>query len=177
VTLDPDDQQTIHDGPRFDVVRATFGEKEREWVRAPDAVAVVAYDDDVVYLVRQPREAIGRDDVLELPAGIMDVEGESPLETGKRELREEIGYEAGAWVHATTFFSTSGFTDEQVHVYLATGLRKVAEPDADGEEGIELVTWPLDQLDGLIDGNADAKTLVGLLWLRRAQLIGGGAGR
>ncbi len=177
MTPDPVDRQTIHDGPRFNVVRATFGEKEREWVEAPDAVAVVAYDDDVVYLVRQPREAIGRDDVLELPAGIMDVDGESPLETGRRELREEIGYEADAWVHATTFFSTSGFTDERVHVYLATGLRKVAEPDADGEEGIELVTWPLDQLDGLIDGNADAKTLVGLLWLRRAQLIGGSAGR
>ncbi len=177
MTPDPVDRQTIHDGPRFNVVRATFGEKGREWVEAPDAVAVVAYDDDVVYLVRQPREAIGRDDVLELPAGIMDVDGESPLETGRRELREEIGYEADAWVHATTFFSTSGFTDERVHVYLATGLRKVAEPDADGEEGIELVTWPLDQLDGLIDGNADAKTLVGLLWLRRAQLIGGSAGR
>ena len=87
MTLDPSDKQTIHDGPRFDVVRATFGEKEREWVVAPDAVAVVAYDEEVVYLVRQPREAIGRDDVLELPAGIMDVEGESPLETGKRELR------------------------------------------------------------------------------------------
>ena len=175
MTPDPDDRQTIHDGPRFNVVRAMFGEKEREWVEAPDAVAVVAYDDDVVYLVRQTREAIGRDDVLELPAGIMDVEGESPLETGERELREEIGYEADAWVHATTFFSSSGFTDEQVHVYLATGLRKVAEPDAEGEEGLDLVRGPLHAIDELIDANADAKTLVGLLWLRRAQLAGGTA--
>ncbi|CAA9515829.1 MAG: ADP-ribose pyrophosphatase [uncultured Solirubrobacteraceae bacterium] len=173
---DPDDQTTIHDGPRFKVLKGTFGDKQREWVEAPDAVAVVAYDDQQVYLVRQPREAIGRDDVLEIPAGIMDVEGESPLETGKRELEEEIGMQADDWLHATTFFSTSGFTDEQVHVFLATGLRKVAEPDVEGEEGIELVTWPIDQIDGLIDGNADAKTLVGLLWLRRAQLNGGTAG-
>ena len=159
---------TIHDGPRFTVKRGEFDGKTREWVEAPDAVAVVAYDDRQLYLVRQMREAIGRDDVLELPAGIMDVEGESPLDTAKRELVEEIGMQADNWLHATTFYSSSGFTDEQVHIYLATGLSKVGEPDADGEEGIELVTWPLDDLDGLIDSNADAKTLVGLLWLRRA---------
>ena len=177
MTIEPDDQHTIHDGARFSVHRGTFGEREREWVEAPDAVAVVAYDDEQVYLVRQPREAIGRGDVLEIPAGIMDVEGESPLETAKRELEEEIGMQADGWVHATTFFSSSGFTSEEVHLFLATGLTKVAEPDADGEEEIELVTWPLDQIDGLIDGNADAKTLVGLLWLRRAQLNEGAAGR
>src|SRR5687767_10296879 len=125
---DPDDQITLHDGPRFSVHKGTFGEKVREWVAAPDAVAVVAYDEQHVYLVRPPREAIGRDDILEVPAGIMDVEGESPLETGKRELEEEIGMQADTWLHATTFFSTAGFTDEQVHVFLATGLRKVAEP-------------------------------------------------
>ena len=176
-TTDPEDQQTIHDGPRFSVHRARFGDKEREWVEPPDAVAVLAYDDKQVYLVRQLREAIGRDDVLEVPAGIMDVEGESPLETGQRELEEETGLQADGWIHATTFFTSSGFTSERVHLYLATGLSKVGEPDADGEEGIELVTWPLDQIDGLIDGNADAKTLVALLWLRRAQLNGGSAGR
>ena len=169
MTPDPTNEETLHDGPRFSVRRADFGEKTREWVDAPDSVAVVAYDEQQVYLVRQPREAIGRGDVLEIPAGIMDVEGESPLETAKRELEEEIGMRADGWVHATTFFSSSGFTSEEVHLFLATGLTKVAEPDADGEEEIELVTWPLDQIDGLIDGNADAKTLVGLLWLQRAR--------
>jgi 8-oxo-dGTP pyrophosphatase MutT (NUDIX family) len=171
-TPDPTNEELLHDGPRFSVHRAEFDGRTREWVQAPDAVAVVAYDDEQLYLVRQPREAIGRDDVLELPAGIMDEEGEAPIDTARRELREEVGMEAEHWVHATSYFSSSGFTDEEVHVFLATGLTKVAEPDAEGEEGLELVTWPLADLDGLIDGNADAKTLVGLLWLRRARDVG-----
>ena len=175
--LDPHDEQTIHDGPRFTVKKASFGsgedEREREWIESPDAVAVLAYDDDNLYLVRQAREAIGRDDVLELPAGLMDVEGESPLDTAKRELEEEIGIEADEWIQATSYFSSSGMTDEVTHVFLATGLREVSEV----EEGIERVTWPLADLDGLIDGNPDAATLIGALWLRRAQLNGGTAGR
>jgi 8-oxo-dGTP pyrophosphatase MutT (NUDIX family) len=174
-TPDARNEETIYDGPRFSVHRADFDGANREWVSVPDAVAVVAYDDEQLYLIRQTREAIGRGDILELPAGIMDEEGETPLETARRELVEEIGMEAEDWVHATTYFSSSGFNDEQVHVFLATGLRKVGEPDPEGEEGIELVTWPLAQLDGLIDGNADAKTLVGLLWLRRALDAGGTA--
>ena len=177
--LDPQNEQTIHDGPRFAVKKATFGtadgesEREREWIESPAAVAILAYDDEQLYLVRQPREAIGRDDVLELPAGLMDVEGERPLDTAKRELEEEVGLEADEWVHATSYFSSSGMTDEVTHVYLATELRQVSEP----EEGLEVVTWPMADLDGLIDGNPDAATLIGLLWLRRAQLLGGTAGR
>ena len=169
-TLDPQDEATIYEGPRFSVHRARFpGDRTREWVRAPTSVAVVAYDEENVYLVRQPREAVQRGDVLEVPAGIMDVDGEGPLETAKRELIEEIGMDAADWVEATSFFSSIGFVDEVVHVFLATGLTKVGEADESGEEQIEVVAWPLDQLDGLIDGNADAKTLIGLLWLQRAR--------
>jgi ADP-ribose pyrophosphatase len=176
VSLDPVDEETIYEGPRFGVHRASFGQgdqqRQREWIEAPDAVGVVAYDDEQVYLVRQAREAIGRDDVPEIPAGLMDEPGEGPLDTAKRELREELGLEADNWVQATTFFSSSGFTDEVVHVFLATGLEKVGPV----EDGIELVTWPLADLDGLIDGNADAKTLIGLMWLSRARRLGGAAG-
>lgn len=177
--LDPENEQVVYDGPRFAVRRAEFrgGERTREWVDTPDAVAIVAYDDEQLYLIRQAREAIGRDDTLEVPAGLMDVEGESPVETARRELREEIGMEAADWLHATTYFSSSGYTNEQVHVFLATGLTKVAEPDADGEEGLDLVTWPLGDLDGLIDGNVDSKSLIGLMWLQRARANGGAAGQ
>jgi 8-oxo-dGTP pyrophosphatase MutT (NUDIX family) len=177
VSLDPVHDETLHDGPRFTVRRGVFrdddggGERTREWVEAPDAVAVVAYDDAHVHLVRQAREAIGRADVLELPAGLMDEPGEAPVDTARRELREEIGLDAADWVHATSYFSSSGFTDEEVHVFLATGLTRVGPV----EEGIEHVTWPLADLDGLIDGNVDAKTLVGLLWLQRARAAGGAA--
>jgi ADP-ribose pyrophosphatase len=174
--LDPKHEETIHDGPRFTVKRGTFGsgddERHREWIESPAAVAVVAYSDTELYLVRQAREAIGRADLLELPAGLMDVEGESPLETAKRELEEEVGVTAADWIEGPSFFSSSGMTDEVTHVFLATGLTRTS----DVEEGIELVTWPLADLDGLIDGVSDAKTLVGLLWLRRAQLLGGTAG-
>jgi ADP-ribose pyrophosphatase len=175
-TPEPRDEQLIHDGPRFRVHRARFGpDRTREWVSAPASVAVVPYDDDNVYLVRQPREAVQRADVLEIPAGVMDVPGESPEQTGRRELIEEIGMDASEWRQATSFFASIGFTDEVVHVFLATGLTKVGEPDESGEEQIEVVAWPLDELDALIDGNADAKTLIGLLWLRRARLLGGSA--
>ena len=169
--------ETVYEGKlatvRIEKFRHEDGEEvTREIVVHGGAVGMVAHDDEQVYLVRQAREAIGRDDVPEIPAGLMDEPGEGALETGKRELREELGLEAENWVQATTFFSSSGFTDEVVHIFLATGLEKVGPV----EDGIELVTWPLADLDGLIDGNADAKTLIGLLWLSRARQLGGAAG-
>ena len=168
MTLEPRDEETIYDGPRFSAKRATFpGDRTREWVDAPDSVAVVPYDEENVYLVRQPREAVRRDDVLEVPAGVMDVEGESALETGRRELVEEIGMRARDWSEPKSFYTSIGFVDEVVHVFLATGLEKVGDPDESGEEQIELVAWPLEDLDTLIDRNEDSKTLVGLLWLQR----------
>ena len=147
---------------------------EREVIGHPGAVAVVAHDDERVWLVRQPREAAGEPDLLELPAGKLDVEGEEPLETAKRELAEEIGKAASDWRELTSFYTSPGFTDERVIVYLATGLSD-ASAEADESERIEIVPWPLGRLDEAIESCHDSKSLVGLLWLaaERAGVLGG----
>jgi ADP-ribose pyrophosphatase len=152
---------------RVDRFRHEDGEEvEREIVSLHGAVAVVAHDDECIYLVRQPREPIGVPDLLELPAGKLDQEGEDALETGKRELAEEIGKAAEHWEHLQTYWSSPGFSDEEVHVYLATGLSD-AEGETDEDERIDVEAWPLERLDELIERCADGKSLVGLLELRR----------
>jgi 8-oxo-dGTP pyrophosphatase MutT (NUDIX family) len=145
---------------------------EREVVDHPGAVGVVAYDDEFVYLVRQPREAVGEERLLELPAGKLDVEGESPLETAKRELAEEIGKEAGSWEELKRFYTSPGFADEQVELFLATDLSD-ADPEPDAAERIEVVPWPLDDLDAAITECADSKSLIGLLLFRDRRRAGG----
>ena len=102
---------------------------------------------------------------VELPAGKLDKEGEAPLDTAKRELAEEIGKGARTWEHLTTFYGSPGFSDEQVHIYLATDLYDQSA-EADENERIKIVRVPLSTLDDAIRENRDAKTLVGLLWLK-----------
>ncbi len=168
--IEPLGGETVFEGSQFSVrverFRHADGETvERELVRRQDAAAIVAYDDEHVWLVRQPREAILAWP-LEIPAGKLDVEGESPLQTAKRELAEEIDREADEWEHVITFHPTTGYSDEVVHVYAATGLRRSDTEPIPGER-IEIVRWPLDDLDGAIAATTDAKTLLGLSWLRR----------
>jgi 8-oxo-dGTP pyrophosphatase MutT (NUDIX family) len=138
---------------------------EREVVGHPGAVAVVAHDERFVYLVRQPREAVGEEALLELPAGKLDVDGETPLETARRELSEEIGKAASEWRELKRIYTTPGFADERVWIYLATGLSDT-EGEPDPGERIEVVAWPLDGLDAAIEECEDAKSLVGLLLFR-----------
>jgi 8-oxo-dGTP pyrophosphatase MutT (NUDIX family) len=140
-------------------------EAEREIVAHPGAVGVVAHDGERVYLVRQPREAVGVQALLEVPAGKLDEEGEDALGTAKRELAEEIGKGAETWEHLTTFWSSPGFAAEEVHLYLATDLYDEGA-EAEEEERIQVVTYPLDRLDDAIAECQDSKSLVGLLWLR-----------
>ena len=142
-------------------------EVERDVVRHPGAAAIVAHDGEQLWLVRQPRQAVGDPDSLEIPAGLLDQAGETPLETAKRELAEEIGKQAQSWTPLTEYRSSVGFTDEVVHVFLAEELSDVpGEADADDDERIEIVHWPLAGLADLIDQVTDAKTLIGLLLLR-----------
>jgi 8-oxo-dGTP pyrophosphatase MutT (NUDIX family) len=137
---------------------------EREIVGHPGAVAVVAHDGETLWMVRQPREAVG-EELLELPAGKLDEDGEDALATAKRELAEEIGKGAKTWKHLTTFWASPGFSDERIHVYLATDLYD-EQAHTDEIERIEIVPVPLADLDDLIRSNTDAKSLVGLLWFR-----------
>src|SRR5205823_12691792 len=109
---------------------------EREIISHPGAVAVVVHDGEQVWLVRQPREAVG-EYLLELPAGKLDEEGEDALATAKRELAEEIGKAAKNWQHLTTFYASPGFSDEQIHVYLATDLYD-EHAQSDENERIEI---------------------------------------
>ena len=151
---------------RVDSFRHDDGEVvEREVVGHPGAVTVVAHDGEYLYLVHQPREAANVQSLLELPAGKLDEEGEDPLATAKRELAEEIGKGARTWVHLTTFWASPGFSDEQIHVYLATDLYD-EHAEAEEMERIEIERVPLGQLDDLIGRCTDGKSLVGLLWFR-----------
>jgi ADP-ribose pyrophosphatase len=161
------DSKVVYEGKiatvRQDEFRHSDGSTAtREIVGHPGAVAVVAHDDLHVYLVRQPREAVGEEALLELPAGKLDVPGESPLDCAKRELAEEIGKGASEWRELKRFYTSPGFAEEEVIVYIATELHD-ASAEAEEEERLEIVPWPLADLDGAIQECRDSKSLVGML--------------
>jgi 8-oxo-dGTP pyrophosphatase MutT (NUDIX family) len=160
-------------GVRMDRFRYVDGTtSEREVVAHPGAVAILAHDERFIYLVRQPREAVGEPALLELPAGKLDVQGEEPLQTARRELAEEVGKQAGDWRELKRFYTSPGFAEEVVHLFLASELSDSDRREGD-EERIEVVPWPLERLDDAIDACSDAKSLVGLLLFRSLR----GAGR
>ena len=142
-------------------------EVSREKVWHPGAVGIVAVGEDYVWLTRQPREVAGMNDSLEIPAGKLDVAGEPPLETAKRELIEEVGVTASRWEPLYEFFTSPGFSDERVWIFLATDLTELpggAEPD-EGER-ISAERWPLDRIDEAIAQCQDSKSLIALLHLK-----------
>ncbi len=163
--------RTVYEGPvadvRIDEFRYPDGStSERQVVAHPGAVTIIAHDHEHVWLVRQPREPVEEEALLELPAGKLDVEGESPRECAQRELVEEIGKSAGEWRELKRFYISPGLTSEEMWLFLATDLTD-AEHEPDPEERIEIVPWPLADLDGAIEACADSKSLVGLLLLRQ----------
>jgi len=140
-------------------------EVSREKVWHAGAVGIVAIDERCVWLTRQPREVVGAQRSLEIPAGKLDVPGESPLQTAQRELGEEIGKRAQSWREILSFHTSPGFSDERVWLFLATELADAGPAQADEDERIEVVPWPLERLQEAIAECDDAKTLVALLWL------------
>jgi 8-oxo-dGTP pyrophosphatase MutT (NUDIX family) len=168
--FEPLEGRTIYEGKivtlRVERFRYPDGEEvEREIVRHQGAVGVVVHDDADVFLVRQPRETVGDPDFLEIPAGRLDVDGEAALHAAQRELAEEIGKAAETWEPILEFVSSVGVMDERIHLFHATGLSD-AHAEAEHNERIEIVRWPLNDLDGAIAATRDAKTLIGLLWLK-----------
>jgi ADP-ribose pyrophosphatase len=165
--MKPDASRRAFAGEQISVDVERWGETEREIVRHPGAVAIVAIDaEDRVVLVRQPREAAGKR-LLELPAGTREPD-EEPLETAQRELEEEVGLHGGNWRLAATFFSTPGFCDERVWVYLAEGAED-GDADPDENEEIDIVRIPVAELDEHLEDIEDAKTLAGLLLYLRER--------
>ena len=138
--------ETLHTGKIFalrrDDVRMPGGKiVTREIVEHYGAVAIVAIDDEGrIPMVHQYRHPFGRR-LWELPAGLLDVNGEAPHLTAARELREEVGLQAQTWQVLVDLDSTPGFSDESVRVYLATALTQVDRPEAHDEEADMTTQW------------------------------------
>lgn len=145
-------------------------EFERFVVRSPGAVSVVPLlDDHSVVLVRQYRASIDAL-VLEIPAGIRDVEGEHPEQTAQRELAEEAGFRARELHLLTVFHPTTGLTDSATHVYLGTGLEAVPRnTQGPEEEHMTVERVPLERAVEMVESGTitDAKTIIGLLLAQR----------
>ncbi|MCW2597956.1 MAG: hydrolase [Jatrophihabitans sp.] len=155
---------------RRDIVRMSDGSTaEREVVAHPGAVAVVALDETGnVVLVNQYRHAV-RARLDELPAGLLDVEGESALDAAKRELAEETALAADEWDVLVDLHSSPGFSNEAVRVYLARGLSPVDDGDVFQPEHEELTLTvervPLaEAVHQVLSGNlTNASAVAGLL--------------
>lgn len=171
------DDRTIYAGRvvalRVETVEFADGSRrEREIVEHPGAVAIVALDGDQVILVRQHR-APARRVLLEIPAGTRDRQAdgtiEDPARTAIRELAEETGLRAATWRHLATFWTAPGFASETMDLYFATDLTAAEDGQAADDEriAVERIDWrrALEMVDrGEL---ADAKSIVGILWLAR----------
>ena len=164
---------------RVDTIERADGTRsERDIAGHPGAVAIVAVDPDgQILFVRQWRTPAARV-LLEIPAGTLDVdeasgEIEDPDLAARRELEEETGYRAATWERLSSFWTAPGFATELMHLYLATDL-VAAHPDErlgpDEDEHLRLERHSLDDALAAVERGeiADAKSIVGLLWVARS---------
>lgn len=160
----------------LDTVRAPDGSRlTLEIVRHPGAAAVVPLlspptgDDPSVLLIKQYRYATGGT-IWEIPAGVLEP-GEDPADCARRELLEEVGATAAQLQHLTTIFTTPGFTDERIHLFLATGL-SVGETNHEQDEFIEVEARPISRvLEMIRDGElVDGKSITALLYVAGFRL-------
>lgn len=164
-------ERLVHDGAIISLAVGTFEAPdgttfERDLVHHPGAVSVVAVDAaGQVPLVRQYRAALDAE-LLELPAGKLDVADEEALECAQRELAEEVGLAAAAWELLCEFHNSPGFSDERHRVFLAQGLQDVPHDRQGVEEQAMTVEWVAlaDAVHLVRRGTIkDAKTVIGLL--------------
>ena len=142
---------------------------ELEMIRHPGASAVVPFlsdssgEDPELLLIRQYRYA-AEQYLYEIPAGRLDA-GEEPAMCARRELREETGCEAARVEHLFTMYTTPGFTDEKIHVFMAAGLTR-GEDAREADEFIEVETMRLSRALSLVQRGEiqDAKTALGVLY-------------
>jgi ADP-ribose diphosphatase len=163
--VEPESSREVFRGKliRVDVERWPGG--EREVVHHPGACAVVALTQrGEVVLVRQIREAV-REALLEIPAGILDVEGEDPASCAARELLEETGFRAGELHRLATIYTSPGFSDERIEIFVGWA----EEASSPSEDAVEVVSLPFVEVpEAIRDGQIkDAKTVCGLLLARQ----------
>jgi ADP-ribose pyrophosphatase len=165
-------REKIWQGRIFEIERdclrdASGREMIREVVRHPGGAGALAVNaDGDVALVRQYRHPAGRE-LLEIPAGKLEY-GEDPAACAARELEEEIGFQAGIIRELSVFYSTPGFCEEQLHIFLATDLTPVSRR-LDEDEVIEVIWLPLTEAVALIGKGdiVDSKTIIALLLAER----------
>jgi len=169
-------ERTVYEGRVIDlrietVELADGSQHEREIVEHRGAVGIVALDGDELLLVRQHRAPAKRV-LLEIPAGTRDRLPDGSIEpsevTAPRELAEETGMRAATWRHLARFWTAPGFATETMDLYLATGLTLADAAPAE-DEHIELEHVPWTRAVDMVERGeiADAKSIVGILWLAR----------
>lgn len=171
--------ETVYSGKiltvQEDVVTLPDGnEARREIVRHSGACCVVAIDDDRnLLLVRQFRYALNKQ-FLEVPAGKLDIVGESPLEAAKRELLEETGFKASNWLDLGAIYPSPGYCDEVIYLYVATKLTRAGDLNLDEGEFLQVEKYSLDDISekilyGIIQ---DAKTICAILKVKMLIIEG-----
>lgn len=170
--------QVVHDWGYSRLVTRTVNAPNgdafsRTYVDSPGAVGVVALAaDGTVVLVNQYRAPVDGF-VLEIPAGMRDIDEEPPLVTAQRELEEEVGYRATGWRELGSILSTAGVSNGVVQLFLATGLTSVgATPHGPEEETMDVLHVPFPEAIHMCmdDRITDSKSVGGLL--RAARVLG-----
>jgi len=164
--------ETIYEGRIIDVrvedVQLPNGKQsKRELIDHPGAVAIIAQTpDDKILAVRQYRKALGKA-IVEIPAGKLE-QGEEPELTAVRELEEETGYTCEKLEKVISFYTSPGFANELVHLYVAKGLTKKGEQAADEDEFLDLLHLSIEEMEEMVDSQEihDAKTAYAIMYLK-----------